>query len=284
LIILGNSHLNAIADAHSLDKIDTICANPWTSEKDMFLEWLLTRYYIPYSILFESGWLRAFLHRVLSTSHNNFNFSWFSPLAVPERLSDALMQPRETGQIPILVTSSEEGLINIGLYSRTIDGVYSETFCARKFVRVDEEIKKIEIQIPWRESSVNVFRLDLSDKPANIILHDLRFVDASGNDLWVWDGTPDNLGTYEGLTIYPIESEAMVLIHCIDNDPRLNLPYQASLAEISARPDKLILSLSKLASRHIAQIHQNFVRRMTAEKIREDNSNAQLQSEQVKAV
>ena len=64
LIALGDSQLNFVADATSLDSINQLIENK-TNDKDSILLWLLSRYYVPLSYIQDSIWFGDFLERSL---------------------------------------------------------------------------------------------------------------------------------------------------------------------------------------------------------------------------
>ena len=55
LIVLGRSHLDIIADSHSLVNIVKTLDQAWPAYKERVLAWMLSHYYIPYKILFDNG-------------------------------------------------------------------------------------------------------------------------------------------------------------------------------------------------------------------------------------
>jgi len=55
LVVLGSSHLDAIADSNNLSDLESICSHAWPDWKESVLLWHLTRYTIPFDILFGDG-------------------------------------------------------------------------------------------------------------------------------------------------------------------------------------------------------------------------------------
>ncbi len=53
LIVLGSSHLDIVADGHDLGSIESMCSASWPAWKDSVLAWNLTRYTMPFDLLFE---------------------------------------------------------------------------------------------------------------------------------------------------------------------------------------------------------------------------------------
>lgn len=51
LIVLGNSHLDVIADAHDLGQVPYLIRRPWPDYKENVLAWHLSRYTIPFELL-----------------------------------------------------------------------------------------------------------------------------------------------------------------------------------------------------------------------------------------
>ena len=55
LIVLGHSHLDLLADSHSLQDVVKVMQQPWPAYKENILAWYLGRYSIPFNLLFDDG-------------------------------------------------------------------------------------------------------------------------------------------------------------------------------------------------------------------------------------
>jgi len=100
LIVLGDSHLNLIADANDLSNISEVLDAP-QKNRDAILHWLLTRYYIPIAYLYEPTWLSRHLTTAVKIHRNHQNYrGLFLPHSDEAELFDLLIQ-KGFPEIPI---------------------------------------------------------------------------------------------------------------------------------------------------------------------------------------
>ncbi len=84
LVVLGHSHLDVIADTNKLNNLDKLITKPWPIYKENFLAWNLSRYTIPFGLLFERG---VFVERLraavtaLTKQDENFHGYFKDPFA-----------------------------------------------------------------------------------------------------------------------------------------------------------------------------------------------------------
>lgn len=95
LLVLGSSHLDTIADGHDLAELDAVCARPWPAWKDAVLAWHLTRYTMPFDLLFETDLFCDRLELALAQHRSNnrdaaFDVA-FAPIDDIRRSYDAAM-------------------------------------------------------------------------------------------------------------------------------------------------------------------------------------------------
>lgn len=82
LIILGDSHLNLIADAHDFENLNTLLDSPWPEYKENFLAWNLTRYTIPFEFLFHKGIFLEKINKVIECARlGNYDKFFDEPFA-----------------------------------------------------------------------------------------------------------------------------------------------------------------------------------------------------------
>ncbi|MFH2068542.1 MAG: hypothetical protein ABII89_03650 [Candidatus Omnitrophota bacterium] len=84
LIVLGQSHLNVMSDAYSLDNIEDVLNSPGGDKTHIFY-WLLNHYYILDKYIFSPVWLGGFLHKSLKKTKNGIGFDFFDPIHNDEK-------------------------------------------------------------------------------------------------------------------------------------------------------------------------------------------------------
>ena len=102
LVVVGHSHLDLIADAHSLSELQIILKQPWPLYKESVLAWHLTRYSIPASILFDEGMICDRIRDAMAclaagdTEYENF---FAEPYTAVSRIAEAYEQASLPGRL-----------------------------------------------------------------------------------------------------------------------------------------------------------------------------------------
>lgn len=91
-ISVGSDFLESLADGKSFEEIEQILKSP-SANKDKYLHWLVTRYFIPSFLFHNSDWLCTFLKRKISLrkcSLEDFYFSFTDDLNLYDQLVESL--------------------------------------------------------------------------------------------------------------------------------------------------------------------------------------------------
>ncbi len=90
LVVLGSSHLDVIADAHTLEKVPQIVGCPWPEYKENVLAWHLSRYTMPFDLLQHH---RALTDRIKAAQHcvatDDYTSCFEKPFADIEEIAKA---------------------------------------------------------------------------------------------------------------------------------------------------------------------------------------------------
>ena len=96
LIVLGNSHLDLIADGHDFSQLAEILQENWPLYKENVLVWQLTRYSIPFNLLFEKGLIfKRFKLAIQCAKKNSFNKYYFAPYCDLNEISEFYMREEQ---------------------------------------------------------------------------------------------------------------------------------------------------------------------------------------------
>jgi hypothetical protein len=79
LLVPGHSHLDIIADSHSLSDLPQLANLAWPTYKENYLAWRLCHYDIPFSLLFDEGILAERIRMAQSCALGADHSSYFSP-------------------------------------------------------------------------------------------------------------------------------------------------------------------------------------------------------------
>ncbi|OVZ95493.1 hypothetical protein CBW58_00100 [Yersinia frederiksenii] len=206
LIVVGSSHLNLVADSHDLSDINSSITS--SCYKDNIVAWLLTRYYIPWDILFSEDFLKRFLEKVI-LSYNNYSFEWLSSvysLDIDE-LSQVYLNSRRS-----VLSRGDRGTISLYISYNGSD------FCEEN--KLSYQIgnnNNIISELSNKLGHINRIRLDPTDKEDILFIRALNFFDHNHDLIFSWNGV--NHSSMSSNTIVHEVDDTGFIIFCLDNDP-----------------------------------------------------------------
>lgn len=231
LIVVGSSHLNLVADSHDLSDINS----PVTSSyyKDNVIAWLLTRYYIPWEILFSGDYFKSYLEKVIS-SYNNYSFEWLSSVYSIDidELSHVYLHSQRS-----ILSRGDRGSISLYLSYNGSD------FCEKNklsFQISNNNNNRIVSELSSELGNITRVRLDPTDKEDILFIEALNFFDHNHDLIFSWDGV--NHSSLSSNTIVHEVDNAGFIIFCLDNDPWITFDFLNDICsvELELRPATLM--------------------------------------------
>lgn len=245
LIIVGSSHLDLMADSHSLEDLAVAPAPEAGSTRDGIFGWMLTRYYVPFEILFGAGNFTRYLQRAIAAGKQRVGFDWFVPVAPLSALAAAYCHGSEVhfkDVAPPADGGVASGAIRMTFYAAGQGQAYSEERRVSLLVPAGSP-DSIRVPVMQMFPGTKTVRLDPGETIDVICLRALRFLAADGRVVSEWNNDPsDEIATT--LTVLGPVADGSALLLCGDSDPWLefSLPAGAESIEISAgRPSYLAL-------------------------------------------
>lgn len=121
--------------------------------------------------------------------------------------------------------SPETSLLEMRLYlSELVDESaqpYQQERGAAQVFSLDSARKSIRLVLPPDTQSLYRLRLDIANAPAAIQLHTLVLQDASGSELWRWEGDCESFLNPRGVVCCRVGSGVTLL--CLNDDPQFDL-------------------------------------------------------------
>lgn len=113
--------------------------------------------------------------------------------------------------------------LNLQLYARSKDGVFSEDLSVRRSVTLTSEPVKLELAIPAEgHGDIVELRLDPDDKPSIFVLHALAVRTTDGKALFAWNRKSEDLPNPVGLEAW--EQDGQIVLEASTFDPFLLIP------------------------------------------------------------
>jgi glycosyltransferase involved in cell wall biosynthesis len=188
LILLGASHLDIFADAHSMSELEQVLERPWVETRDHALIWLLTRYYLPFEVLFDPSRLRANLEKAIEQAGEIHSFSSFKRAVTPARLTRIYARAANRWLTHQTAPTDAPDLLNVALFSAAGLKDFEETTCARATTRLGQGRTTVVLSTPKYEDPLRALRIQFSDRPRQLFLHSLVAKRGDGSVLWKWSG------------------------------------------------------------------------------------------------
>ncbi len=266
LIVVGSSHLNLVADTH---KLTDIGIEPIHSEShEAALAWLLSRYFIPWEILFQDDRLSLRLQQIIGNYDKPVTFESFSPLAPSEDLVTAYCNGRDSALSQRIAPSpnwpgyvfTAEDVIDASLYLATDDQPFDEMY--RIALRFEASgAVPMRIKVAEHLPGIRRLRLDPCEQPDYLQLNTLRFLDVNGQVLYTWDGQMA-VACSNNLSILPPFNNGIngVILLSGDYDPWIEflLPRDTYAVELAIQRPSLKLvqqAFSQYANQQAVQIN-----------------------------
>lgn len=100
---------------------------------------------------------------------------------------------------------------------------YDENHSSAVVYEIDGLHKALAIILPEIGGEILSLRLDIANAQAAIVLHGLQLVDATGRELWRWNGQRDAFVETSGLAFFRQNSALPYTLFTLDGDPRFEL-------------------------------------------------------------
>lgn len=91
IVTLIDNHMTGFADATDLRDLSDVARRPLPPDRDAALHWLLTRYYVPQSYMYDAAFLRPRLESHLRRARAGINADFYDLIDDPDRLIDGLI-------------------------------------------------------------------------------------------------------------------------------------------------------------------------------------------------
>ena len=126
---------------------------------------------------------------------------------------------------------------------------YEEARSRSRFLSVEDFWQPVEFALP--PATPVSLRVDLSDRPGLLRLLEMAVKDSAGNDVWVWDGIPESIGSLARNQIGyrpGWDSGSGCLLVLEGNDPWLEIPLSTAQSAALEHGGTLVVRAAALSS------------------------------------
>lgn len=114
LLVLGSSHLDAVADSHELTDIKKLLQTPWPEHKEHILAWHLSRYSIPFDLLFGTDMLVERIQLARDCAKNGDYSPYFDePFAEVKNIKTAYLTQSKIAELSILLVERDDQIARL---------------------------------------------------------------------------------------------------------------------------------------------------------------------------
>ncbi len=223
LIALGDSQLNFVADAASLEHINTLL-NQETPNKDHVLLWLLSHYYVPLSYVQNPIWFGNFLERAYLSQSSHIGMEDFYTQIdhIPTLLEQIIKDANPV--IPIVKKDKASKTSYLQVYSES-DQQYTEE---NSFVATipSEKWHRYYFTLHPKDDENLRIRIDPCNHAALVEIRQISVRNQSTKEV-IWEagdlGSFDDV-TIDGTAIKLTSSPDSLIVFSYENDPQIILP------------------------------------------------------------
>jgi GT2 family glycosyltransferase len=170
LVILGDSHLNLIADAHDFREFNTLLARAWPEYKEHLLAWNLTRYTMPFDFLFRKGVIMEKIDKAIECASKGTYDDFFSkPYAEPEEIINYYSRDGEISNLNQTLMQRDESIAKLNQTLMQHDESIAKL--NQTLMQRDESIAKLNQTLMQRDESIanlNQALMQHNDSIANL--------------------------------------------------------------------------------------------------------------------
>lgn len=183
LIALGNSQLNFIADAFSLDNLNNLLDQEYQT-KDNVLIWLLTQYYVPISYITDSAWFGNYIQRAITHWRNKEELkNFYAPFDRVSNVLDSIITTSNEN-IPVVKSSTGDSNSYAQLYISGNNQNFTEQESYSTPV-LESAWQQIVFKVKLKETNSRIyFRFDPLNKPGMIEISQITVESKKGSVLW----------------------------------------------------------------------------------------------------
>jgi hypothetical protein len=277
LIVIGESHLNLIADSHTLSDLPILLDKKWPKWKEKVLAWLLNHYCIPLEMLCNSGNLSSYLK-----AHTNSFYEISARLDQSKVAHSELFNAYKKAFYnkpfsPYRSINQEfQGPVIPRLYMKLGGDEYTESLCLRNFNFVNGDTAGI-INFPLICNGVWPIsvRFDPSDYPGLFLLSDFSLCNSRGEKLWEWGGDARLVSKSSNVLLMKPVSGIGILLLCYGNDPFIEFTIDLNLQNKETENLKF-LGLFQVSPNALVEHTVEEIGRLQTEAAKRDIATAEL--------
>lgn len=226
LIVAGSSQLDFIADSHDIRDAAVFKPGIDSNVADSVLAWLLTRYFLPTSLLHDGDFLLSRFTREIE-SLSDAKLKRREPLAIdPALLKHAHLATDIKFEKSFLGSVSATPLTNMVVFAAAAGEEFSDETCFTYRVSVLAESQKIRLTFPTDGRNVTRLRIDPSDRQDLFETSEIVVIGDDSHILWSWHTGEAFPRSVSG--ILTIELAGCVLLKCMNDDPQIECELSLS--------------------------------------------------------
>lgn len=252
IIALGESHLNFVADATSLEEIEALLQQP-TPNKDNILLWLLSHYYIPLSYVQDPIWFGGFLETALNSFRNKEDpKDFYRQIDAIHHIIHRNIQAANLN-IPILKEQNSSNIHHVQLFFSSVNE-YREEKSITSTVHLEKwQTYYFSLQFPNGTEEIHL-RFDPCNHPALIEVRRI-VISSPKTEQVIWKA--EELASFSalivnGTAIKLASAHESLYLFSFGNDPQLIFPE----IKCPEGTQDLIVEISMWVSENLEKVSQ----------------------------
>lgn len=217
-----------------------ILANSSAAQRDTILYWLLSRYTVMTTNLFDGSWLSCFLRRAIEAARDG------EPLAAYET-PIATMNDWSASQwryVPTKGAVDSEARLYISEIVEEMPQDFSEGRSVGMQYPITGKRQTLRFVMPPDVKPISGIRFDPASVPMALYLHGLALMDEEGGELWRWDGNENTFQNIGGLSVR--NGSAGLLILSMGIDPHFDVTVPSECLTMISVNSSLVVDFTPL--------------------------------------
>lgn len=231
---------NFPVDSPLVNPLVDLLSNASLAQRDTILYWLLSRYTVTASNLFDGNWLNCFIHRAFgAVRHGEPLAAYDNPIANMIDWSDSQWR-----YVPTKGVEDSEARIYISEIVDSKPREFSEDRSVGMQYPISGKRQTLRLVMPLDAKPLAAIRLDPASVPVAIYLHGLALMDVDGRHIWQWDGNTNVIQNIVGLSVR--YGTAGLLILSFGNDPHFDVKVPNECLATMTENCSLVLDFTPL--------------------------------------